>query len=138
MKIDKINLHLTCSITVNIDRCPEKYSFQILPHFCERQNQVLVVVITSGGPSSTCRCDYSQHKKSQTDTRKTYKIEDEKTCFSWLILKTTEHFCNFCVFTVIIIIQCIHEYFTPWITLSLKSAHEKRIRIYGCIMSRMI
>ena len=51
-------------VTVNIDHCPEKYSSHILPHSCGTQNQVLVVVITSDKPSSSCGCDYIQHKNT--------------------------------------------------------------------------
>ena len=81
-EIKNINRNISSLVTVNIDHCPEKYSFHILPHSCGTQNQVLVVVITSDKPSSSCGCDYIQHKKYKPIQGKYERSKKEKTCFS--------------------------------------------------------
>ena len=86
-EIKDISTNLSSIVTVNIDHCPEKYSFHILPHSCGTQNQVLVVVITSDKPSSSCGCDYIQHKKYKPIQGKYERSKKEKTCFSLMFRK---------------------------------------------------
>ena len=86
-EIKNINTNMSSLVTVNIDHCPEKYSSHILPHSCGTQNQVLVVVITSDKPSSSCGCDYIPHKKWKPIQGKYERSKKEKTCFSLIFWK---------------------------------------------------